>query len=321
MPFATKYTSRSRNRVPLSLGVVAVAVCATSTGAQSAAPQPARATPQPDVWIAPLTMRGAAVSLGKPTNITSRPGYDNQPSFSPDGASLFYTSTREDAQADIYRYDVAASRTTRVTTTSPESEYSATVMPAGDAISVIRVERDSTQRLWRVPLDGSRSTVILERVKPVGYHAWADDHTLALFVLGTPATLQLADARTGASEVVDSDIGRSLHRIPGSHDISFVSRTHADRPWIMALNVATKAKRPLAPLPKGTEDYAWLPDGRIIAGDGAALVILDPRAAAGSDAGWRRIADFTNEGVSAISRLAVSPKGDRIAFVALPKAP
>ena len=41
---------------------------------------------------------------------------------------------------------------------------------------------------------------MLADVKPVGYHAWADDHTLALFVLGQPATLQLADTRTGKAE-------------------------------------------------------------------------------------------------------------------------
>ena len=57
---------------------------------------------------------------------------------------------------------------------------------------------------------------MLENVKPVGYHAWADDHTLALFVLGQPATLQLADTRTGTARTIASDIGRSIQRIPAN---------------------------------------------------------------------------------------------------------
>ena len=43
--------------------------------------------------------------------------------------------------------------TTRVTNT-PESEYSPTVTPDGAHISVIRVEADGTQRLWRFTIDG-----------------------------------------------------------------------------------------------------------------------------------------------------------------------
>jgi hypothetical protein len=179
---------------------------------------------------------------------------------------------------------------------------------------VIRVERDSAQRLWRVPLDGSPSTVILEQVRPVGYHAWADDHTLALFVLGSPPTLQLADARTGTADTVMANIGRSLHRIPGSAHISFVSRAYEAIPWVMELDVATRGVRPLARLPQGVEDHAWLPDGRLIAGDGGKLFVCDPRATAE----WTLVADLAPSGLSGITRLAVSPRGDWLAIVAVP---
>jgi dipeptidyl aminopeptidase/acylaminoacyl peptidase len=273
------------------------------------------AAPQPDVYLAALSFEGGGLRVGRPTNVTHREGYDNQPSFSPDGRTLFFTSTRADAQADIYRYEIAAARTERVTTTDPESEYSATVMPSGDAISVIRVERDSTQRLWRVPLGGGASTVILEGVKPVGYHAWADDRTLALFVLGTPATLQIADVRTGRTESVATKIGRSLHRMPGSRRISFVSKAAKDTNWVMALDLTTRAVQPVAPLPKGVEDYAWLPDGRMVAGDGSRLVVRSQER----DAVWTEIADLSGAGLGGISRLAIAPGGDRIAIVAVPR--
>ncbi|MEO7963142.1 MAG: hypothetical protein ABIT38_04440 [Gemmatimonadaceae bacterium] len=294
-----------------------VLACSLTLGSIAPRQAYAQTPPQPDVWLASLSVSGLKVVIGSARNITARPGYDNQPSFSLDGRTLFYTSTRDDAQADIYRFDVKTARTARVTATAPESEYSATVMPSGDAISVIRVERDSTQRLWRVPLDGSESTVILAGIKPVGYHAWADEHTLALFVLGNPATLQLADTRTGKGDTVAVNIGRSLHRIPGTHDISFVSKARPDGAWVMALNVKTRQTRQLALLPKGTEDYAWLADGRLIAGDGSTLVVYDPHG----PSAWRVVADFASAGATGITRLAVSPKSDRIAFVAIPKAP
>ena len=127
------------------------------------------------------------------------------------------------------RFAAAEPRPTSIATTSrparpsqvtrtPESEYSPTVTPDGAHISVIRVEADGTQRLWRFTLDGGAPELVLAGVKPVGYHAWADDHTLVLFVLGSPATLQLADTSAGDAEILVTGINRSIQRIPGRHD-------------------------------------------------------------------------------------------------------
>src|SRR5258705_12870036 len=172
----------------MRFGWVAVA-CAAAL--QTAAPPP-----DTEIYLAPLSMSGGRLTVGLPVNITSSPGYDNQPSFAPDGRSVLFTSLRGGAQTDIYRYDIAAGRVERVTNT-PESEYSPTESPDGAHISVIRVEADGAQRLWRFTMDGTQPELVLADVKPVGYHAWGDDHTLALFVLGRPATLQIADTRTG----------------------------------------------------------------------------------------------------------------------------
>jgi hypothetical protein len=303
----TRDASRSiALRTSLALGAWCVPVCIAS------------AQGNPDVYLASLTIRPVAapagVQVGVPRNVTDRAGYDNQPSFSRDGTALFYTSTREDAQADIYRFDLAKGTSTRVTMTAPESEYSATEIPAGGALSVIRVERDSTQRLWRIPLGAGSESVILPALKPVGYHAWADDNRLAMFVLGTPSALVLGDVRTGRADTLMRNIGRSMHRIPGGTHISFVSKAYEENWWIMDLDVDTRGMRPIAKLPRGTEDYAWLPDGRLIAGSGSLLLVCDPA----KTAAWDVVAELSQYGVTSITRLAVSPDGARLALVAVP---
>ena len=63
---------------------------------------------------------------------------------------------------DIYRYVVASKRIEAVTQT-PESEYSATVTPDGERISVIRVEGDGTQRLWAFSINGTASLFLVNR--------------------------------------------------------------------------------------------------------------------------------------------------------------
>ena len=268
-----------------------------------------------DIHLIALSMRDSAVVVGAPVNITARPGYDNQPAFTPDGRSLLYTSIRADAQADIHRYDLATRATTRITTTT-ESEYSATVMPGARRISVIRVEADSTQRLWSFLLDGTDPQLVLADIKPVGYHAWASDSVLALFVLGSPATLQVASARTGSARTVARGIGRSIHRIPGTAAISFVEK-QSDSVWVIRrLDPATDAITTLVRTRPRAEDYAWAPDGSIYMADGNRLFRWKAfPGSTGAVSEWKEVAAFADPALQRLSRLAVSPTGDWLAIV------
>jgi len=299
----------------LALGVAPLAAqVAPPDSAAAAAPA---GPPGTDLWVATLSVRGAAVRVGEPENITRRAGYDNQPAFTRDGRAVLYTSIGEDGQAEIHRWDRRARTTSRLTTT-PESEYSPTPLPSGRGFSTIRVEADSTQRLWRFDAAGGAPALVLERVKPVGYHAWADERTLALFVLGDPPTLQLADTRSGAARVVADSIGRSLHRIPGrAAAISFVRKQGDGDWWIQRLDVRSGAITKLLRTLVGSEDHAWTPQGVALMARGTVLYAWDPKR----DAGWREVARFGAPGLGRITRITVSPSGDRIAFAADEVAP
>ena len=277
-----------------------------------------QARPSTDVWVVPMKESGGVITLGEPVNATHRSGYDNQPSFTRNGDAVLYTVIGDDGQADIWRFALPAGKPERVTNTK-ESEYSANVTPDGHWFSVIRVEADSTQRLWKFPLDGRGDpVVVLERVKPVGYHAWASDHTLVLFVLGgpsrdgapaTPATLQVADDRTGAAEVVARDIGRALVKVPGRAAVSFLQQVKDSLSWIAELDPATRKISRVAQAPSGWEYHAWSPSGALLAASGSVVYVWKPGQ-------WVAIAELSRWGVRGISRLAVSPRGDWLAFVA-----
>ncbi|HEX2458316.1 MAG TPA: hypothetical protein VHI99_31765 [Vicinamibacterales bacterium] len=287
------------------------------------------APPDTEIYLASLSTASGRVTIGAPVDISNSPGYDNQPSFTPDGRSILFTSVRGDRKpdaansaatgSDIYRYDIAGQQLTRVTDT-PESEYSPLVTPDGAHFSTIRVEADGTQRLWRFTLDGKNPDLVLVDVKPVGYHAWIDSGTLALFVLGSPATLQIADVKSGKADVVARDIGRSIQRMPGG-EISFVARqaSSAGQPPVLTISQLTPASRAIVPLvraPAGATDadVAWTPEGLLLMASGGTLY------------GWRRgdpemrpVADLSVLGLAGVSRIAVSPSGDRIALVARPR--
>jgi dipeptidyl aminopeptidase/acylaminoacyl peptidase len=271
-------------------------------------PTPSPTPSASDIFIIDLK-EGGRLKLGQPRKITSEAGYNNQPSFGPDGQSILYTSIR-DKQADIYRYDIRAGSTTQVTNT-PESEYSPTWMPDGKSISVVRVEADGTQRLWKFPLAGGTPSLILGKIKPVGYHLWVDDYTLALFVLGKPNTLQLVDLRTGKAEVIADNPGRILRRVPHEDKFSFVQKA-SDQEWLIrTCDLKTRNIVTFIKTFPGVEDYAWTPAGVLLMANGAKLF-----ARKKSDWAWVEIADFSHAGLKSITRIAVSPKGDRIAVVA-----
>jgi len=184
-------------------------------------------------------------------------------------------------------------------------------MSGGKFFSVIRVEADQTQRLWKFPLDGGNPSLVLENIKPVGYHAWLDENTLALFVLGRPATLQLADVRTGKAEIIESNIGRSLHKHPLRGSLTYIHKL-SDSEWVLKeLDIKTRKSRVLIKTMAGSEDFAWTPDGVLLAGKGGKLFKFDPA----KDHDWQEAADFSASGLKSITRLAVSPRGDKIALV------
>jgi hypothetical protein len=284
------------------------------------------APPDTEIFLAGLSRTGNSWTLTGVENITRTPGYDNQPSFTPEGDAILFTSARGgDAapgrapQTDIYRYDLHAKATRRLTNT-PESEYSPTVMPGGSHFSVVRVEADGTQRLWRFTREGTEPALILADVKPVGYHAWVDASTLALFVLGEPSTLQVADTRTGRAEIVARDIGRSIARIPGG-GVGFVQRTRPagappDAPpglAIMELDVAGKTARELvAAVPGAREaDTAWAQDATLLMTYEDAIFTWRR-----GETGWSKAVALAPLGIRGATRLAVSPRGDRLAIVA-----
>ena len=294
----------------LLVAVLTVAPLVTTVQPPPAAPQAATPPPNTEIFLASLS--GAGAVTGRPANFTNSPGYDNQPSFTPDGRSILFTSVRGGGtQTDIYRYDIAAGTTSRVTST-PEGEYSPTVTPDGAHISAIRVEADSTQRLWRFALDGTQPELVLEGVKPVGYHAWADDHTLALFVLGPPATLQLADTRTGNAETLARGINRSIQRIPRSGTIGFVNRDEDGSLMIRELDPRTRKVTTLVAAVAGAKeaDCAWTPDGMLMMAE--IDVLYGWRR---GDRTWTRLADLGALGLHGVTRIAISPAGDRIALV------
>ena len=298
----------------MGLLLLAVAVVSSQNPPAQQAPAP---PPGTDIYLVGIENG----KWGAPAPMSVEKGYDNQPFFDPAGRYVLFTANRDGKQMDIYQYDREKRTVSQLTRTAPEGEYSPTIPPEPpgkpalkrDGFTVIRTEPDGTQRLWQFDRQGGSPQLVLTDIKPVGYHAWVDADRLALFVLGQPATLQLARVSTGQAETVASGIGRSLHRVPGTRSVSFVQREASGEFWIKQIEFDSKKIDTLVKAVEGSSDrdYAWLPDGKTILMSAGTKLFSWTRGAAG----WTEAFDAAPHKLGAITRLAVSPKGDTVAMV------
>lgn len=290
-------------RLPLAFGALMTLGLAFSAEAQN--------WPATGIHLVPLDGTGNSLAAGPAKAMAPAPGYDNQPFFTPDGKAVLFTSERASDQTEIFRYDLVTGEVQRLTDTW-ESEYSPTPLPGG-GFSVVRVEPDGTQRLWRFDATGTKASLVLPNVPGVGYHAWGgkDQGRLALFILGEPPTLQIAEVAAGTAKMAVSDIGRALHPIPGRPAWSFVAPRDG-RAWVQEISWETGEVRPVAPTltADGDHDLAWMPDGTLLMAEGSVVHSWDGEAQS-----WRKVRDFAADGVEGITRLAVSPAGDQLALV------
>lgn len=268
----------------------------------------AAGSPSTDIWVGVLVRERGALSVSGLERATDRDAYDNQPSFLLDGSAILHTAALDRRQTEIMRLS-ATGTSERLTHTEEASEFSALQIPGQDAFSAIHEIRGK-QYLWRYGLSGESLGPIFATAEPVGYHAWANERVVAMFILGNPPTLQVGDAVSGEIRVIAERPGRSIHRIPGTEAISFVRKVSDEEWWIERLGPTDETSARITLTLPGREDFAWTPDGEILMGDGGRLFAWSESSA------WSEIADFSDLGVEGITRLAVSPDGSWVAIVA-----
>ena len=265
------------------------------------------APPVLDIYYGPVTWKEGLPHIETLENITRREGYDSQPAFLPDG-NILYTSIRGD-QADIFRYEPKTGKHIQLTDTA-ESEYSPTPMADGKHFSTVRVEADQTQRLWRFPLKGGTPSLVLPEVRNVGYHLWLTPEKLALFIVGPPHWLHLADI-TGKSQKLLEHSGRCYALIPGEAAFSAVQKLANDIWIIRSISLDGKKKSDLIHTPGQAEDYCWSKKKLMLIGSEGKLLCWRY----GDKDEWRTVADLSRFGIDNVNRIALSQDERYIALV------
>src|SRR5688500_16281987 len=101
-----------------SVAMRALVAIAFTTSLQAQAPAP---PPSTDIYMVPLNGGLASMKAAKPTPVSTAPGYDNQPSFSPDGNRVLFAANHDGKQTDVFLFNRENGRVAQLTNT-PENE-------------------------------------------------------------------------------------------------------------------------------------------------------------------------------------------------------
>lgn len=280
--------------------------------------------PATDIYLLNVRFSKAnKVRLTNPRKIyENKGGYDNQPSFSPDGKTILFSSVKADEkQSDIYAYSIHTQQVTKLTNTT-ESEFSPIVTPDKKHFSTVRIENDadSTQRMWIFDYNSNTkksqqtdATVLMENVKKIGYYRWITENVLSLFILNTSTSnsLKLVDVRNPNPQMIADSIGRTLALVPKEATLSFVVKTDENHFLIKKYNFHTQETHIITHTLPQVEDFAWHPKGFLVAAKEGVLYTFTPK----KDKTWQAVADLQTLNIKGITRLSLNKKGNKLVLV------
>jgi hypothetical protein len=263
--------------------------------------------PDTELWLFEIKNLKGNLLLAKGENITSRPGYDNQPFFAPDEKSIYYVSIREDKQADIYRYFINKKKTEQITKTI-ESEYSPVVLTASKRLNCVVVEKDSAQKIWQYDeISGEPKKVLFEE-DSIGYYHFLNTDTVLYYKLTEPHSLRARSLSEGTDVFIAANIVRGFK---GTSRFEFVFGVKDSSKVIFyKYNALTRKAVKYCESKSLSEDIVWHKVWGLLKSEKAIILRYDEKSET-----WLPIFDFSAFGIKKISRFIFDDKNKKVVVV------
>ena len=271
--------------------------------------------PNTNIYLFDMVRQGDSLFLFKnPQLLTgfNSDGYNNQPAFISDDEIYFSSGPASgDNPTNIISLDLTQKVKTQITR-SDDREYSPTPLREPYYFSTVRQEADGkdTQRLWVFPVDrSSKGEPILPNTTGVGYHCWLTRNMVALFIVGEPHKLAIANTQDQSVKTLTSNIGRSMHRLPNGN-LAYIHKATETNWTLKELDIRTLRSSTIVSTIPQSEDFVVLPDNTFLMASGSEIF----KYKKGWDTAWLKVGDFSKLGLRGINRMAVSQDG-KIALV------
>jgi hypothetical protein len=264
-----------------------------------------------EIYVFDLIKIDDTIDLQNGINISNNKGYNSQPSFYDQNTVIFAAS--RNGKTDIALYDLKQEKPSLsyISETKKGGEYSPQRIPNSNNISAVRLDEDGLQRFYSYNYKQQKATELIANLK-VAYPTWYDKNTLiAVAIVKDSLELFISDLKTKINISVAKNVGRSVHKIPNSNLVSFISKENKEYWLLKSLNPITKEIKTITTIGK-SKDIAWLPSGHLLIPDGNKIYQLHPK----KDKSARLFFSFSDENINNISRIAVNKTGTKIAITA-----
>ena len=270
---------------------------------------------QNDLYLFSLDKSGKGTySISDPRYLNSfnKGGFTNQPAFTPSGELLVSVRLANENQNDIWLLDIDA-RKYRILTQTSETEYSPSIHPHEEHLTVLRKtgEQPIDQQVCNIDLRTGMLKCVSGNFRDVAYYTWLGPHYLALFrIEGEVHRLSLYDVKEDKSRRITTSIGRNLVSDRAGHLI-FVHKFTNEYWYIKKYDPSNSEIENITRTAGKNEDFAIASDGTYFMGNGNLLFTFHPER----DKEWKQIADLAVYGIDRITRLAISPDGKHLVLV------
>jgi WD40 repeat protein len=261
-----------------------------------------------------------------PKMISKKIGYNNQPYFSPDGKYLFYVSSIDSSNTEIFRIDLGNKKlkSKRITKTN-EPEYSPKYTPDMSLISCVKVEKDkTTQHFYTYNLKGKRPLNILPDMKSIGYYEWISQNEFLSFELPEPFYLVKHVISNNSKDTLATHVGRTFYFLRNKSKIIYLDKTdslHWQIRSVAADNLKKLKPKKAVENPiitetlEGEEDYCFLMDGSILMGHNG-IIYIKKNPLKNLKAKWEELLDCRKYGFDKFYRIVTNFDNTKIALVA-----
>lgn len=265
-----------------------------------------------EVYVFDIAPAYEGLQLLNARNISNNEGYDNQPSFISNETLVF--AGNNNGQTDISEYNLTSKLQKWVNQKTEGGEYSPQKFPSNEDVAAVRLDKDGLQRLYRYsPATGNVSEIINDL--QVAYFAFYNDKKMLATVLdGDKMDLVLIDVPSKTADTLFYNAGRSLQKVPKSNSMSYTLVNDEGNLDLYLLDMDSVENFFVTQLPIGIQDYVWINDTQILVGSGSSLFMYDTLG----NSEWAKVASLEEYGLKNITRMAISPDGNKLALVAEP---
>ena len=264
-----------------------------------------------EIYVFDIVNNNEEYFLKNGKNISNNRGYDSQPYFYDDSRVIF-SSTRK-KNTDIALYDLRQKNNYLyyISNTENGGEYSPQRIPNSNNISAVRLDENGLQRFYSYNFKTKEHKKLIPDLK-IAYPTWFDKKTLAaVSIVNDSLHLIICNLKQKTNTTIAKNVGRSVHRIPNTDLISFISKENNNYWLLKSYNFKTKEIKTITSVGK-SNDITWLPNGTLLISKENSIYKFNPK----KDKKPSLFFGFSDENINNISRMAVNSNGTKIAIVA-----